>query len=139
MITIEHESMSGAFSKIHVRDAPSHFILHEFHDTDEGDPHDHPFDIEVTILKGGYVDFRYDVTNGDADRIERHVGDTFTIHACAVHRIVGLLHGPCLTLATYGPWVQEPGFWRFDHGGAMRRQHNSSEWVRMPHRIAQEG
>lgn len=138
MITIEHEAMSGAFTKIHVRDAPSHFILHELHSSDEGDSHDHPFCIDVTILRGGYMEERYN-RRGDFETIERRPGDSFTIPHDAIHRITRLLDGPCMTLATYGPWVQEPGFWRFDHGGAMRRQHNSSEWVRMPHKIAQEG
>ena len=138
MITIEHEAMSGAFTKIHVRDAPSNFILHEFHARDEGDAHDHPFSIDVTVLRGGYVEERFDRC-GNSHTIERKAGDSFTIPHDAIHRIIGLPTGYCMTLATYGPWVQEPGFWRFDHGGASRRQHNSSEWVRMPHRIAQEG
>lgn len=133
MITIEHEAMSGAFTKIHVRDAPSHFILHEFHGADEGDMHDHPFDIEVTVLRGGYQEFRFENEDDKwvGTLIYRRPGDSFMIPATAIHRIVGLLDGPCLTMATYGPKVQEPGFWRFDHGVAMRRQWNSDQWVRM--------
>ena len=130
MITIEHESMSGAFSKIHVRDAPSHFILHEFHAADEGHPHDHPFDIDVTILKGGYIERRYDTETGAYEEIARHVGDGFTIPANAVHRITSLFEDKCMTLATYGPWLQQPGFWRFDNG-PERRQWDSDEWVPM--------
>lgn len=130
MTTIEHEAMSGVFTKIHVRDAPSHFILHEFHASDEGDAHDHPFDIDVTILKGGYIERRYDPKTGESQAIARHVGDSFTIPANAVHRITSLFEDRCMTLATYGPRQQQPGFWRFDNG-PERRQWDSTEWVTM--------
>ena len=130
MTQVWFESMNEVFHKMHVSDAPPSFILHEFTGPDDGDPHDHPFDIEVTILRGGYVEDRYHTRSGAAQIIERLPGDTFMILATDVHRITRLLAGPCLTMATYGPWVQEPGFWRFDHGGAMRRQHNLQEWVR---------
>ena len=91
MITIEHEAMSGAFTKIHVRDAPANFILHEFHARDEGDAHDHPFSIDVTILRGGYVEERFD-QRGNSHTIERKAGDSFTIPHDAIHRIIGLTY-----------------------------------------------
>lgn len=127
---IDFESMNRGFHKVHVHNAPPDFILHQFTEPDNGDPHDHPFDINVTILQGGYIEWRYDPVTGASEEIERNPGDSFVIPATAVHRIVRLLDGQCWTLATYGPKVQEPGFWQWDHGGAMRRQHDKQEWVR---------
>lgn len=125
------ESMSGVFHKVHVQDAPSGFILHKFTAPDGGDPHDHPFDIHVTVIEGGYTEERYDPQTGHATIITHERGESFTIPATAIHRIVRL-HGdePCQTLATYGPHVQEVSFWRWRDGQAYRRQHDQQDWIR---------
>lgn len=128
MREVKFESMSGVFHKIHVQGAPSCFVLHEFTGPDEGDPHDHPFDIEVTILKGGYIERIWSIEGHHAD-FHRVPGDSFTIPHDRIHRIVALMDGPCLTLASYGPWVRDSGFWQFRGDGSWRKPWNG-DWVK---------
>lgn len=123
------ESMSGVFHKVHIGDCPPNIILHTFTGPDTGYAHDHPFDIHITVIDGGYDEHRFDPQTGDVTLYERRRGDQFTIKATDVHRIVRLLNDrPCQTLATYGPHVQKNGFWRWENGFAERRDHDG-EWT----------
>ncbi|MDB6454748.1 hypothetical protein [Falsirhodobacter sp. 20TX0035] len=125
-IAVEFETMSGVFHKMHLRDLPSRAILHWFTGADEGNAHDHPFDIDILILMGGYVE-RVWQPDGTYEDITRSIGDKFITSADKIHKIIELLDGPCLTIATYGPGVKAAGFWRWIDGKAQRRDWNG-EW-----------
>lgn len=126
-MNIEFERMSDVFWKIHLKDLG--LILHRFWGPDMGDAHDHPFDIHITILEGGYAE-RVWLPDGSSERHVRQPGDQFVTPATKIHRIEHLLDGPCLTLTSYGPKVQEPGFWKWEDGVAYRRQWDG-EWSRI--------
>lgn len=126
------ESMSGVFHKMHLSELPPSAILHHFTGPDEGDPHSHPFDIDVLILMGGYIERIYDPANGSFAEHHRRPGDRFTITAARVHRIHSLPDGPCLTLATYGPTVQKAGFHWWDERGPLHRYWDETEFQRWP-------
>lgn len=124
-MNVEFESMNNVFKKFHLKDHG--LILHRFWGPDEGDPHDHNFDIHITILEGGYAE-RVWQRDGSNERHVRKPGDQFVTAHDKIHRIEALLDGPCLTLTSYGPKVQEPGFWRWIDGVAQRRQWDG-DWL----------
>ena len=124
---VEFETMSWAFQKYHLRGNPTNLILHRFYYPDEGDPHDHPFDIATVILEGGYVEELYEPETGTFVYETHNPGDKFLIPTNKIHRIINLPNGPCLTATIYGPKTQEAGFWKWDQGKAYRRNWNG-EW-----------
>lgn len=120
------ESMHEHFHKWHL--TPSGRIMHWLNAPDSGDPHDHPFDIEIEILYGAYTEEIWS-RNGNTVFFTRNRGDRFTIRAKHIHRIVQLHAGECFILCRYGVKVQEPGFYRREDKKLLRRQHDKEEWI----------
>lgn len=118
-MNIEFEAMSGAFHKWHLKDHG--LILHKFWHPDGGDPHDHNFDIHITVIENGYIERVWQL-DGDYDDFYRKPGDQFITAHDKIHRIIDLPNGPAQTIARYGPKVQEPGFYRWIDGKMQRRQ-----------------
>lgn len=126
-MTVTYEKMADFFHKLHLGDGS---VLHVFTDHDHGDPHDHPWDFDSEVLIGGYVEEIFDPETGEVEVVERLPGQPFYVPFHRVHRIVALLEPVTVTLIWPGPHIQQPGFWQFRDGGAFRRQHDSTEWVR---------
>ena len=116
-----HEPMSAVFAKFHLS-RPC--VLHVLSAPDTGEPHDHPFALDITILRGGYVEEVVDTRDWSMIEVTRLPGATFRIKADHVHRIVRLLDGECWTAAEYGPWQRPSGFSRWADGQAERRVWN---------------
>lgn len=116
-----HELMSAAFHKWHLEPGA---VLHRFTAPDEGEHHDHPFSLDIEVLTGGYVEEVLDPATCTTWLVERLPGAAFTIGPDHVHRIVQLLAPECWTVARYGEWVRDSGFWRVKDGRAERRQHD---------------
>jgi len=123
------ERMSRAFTKYHLDDGR---VLHRFrHPEPHANPHDHPWSFETTILDGGYID---EVFHVDADgswhseRVHRQPGETYSVDATHIHRIVALPTGECWTLVRSGQNERETRFWRFRDAVQWRVWH-SRKWV----------
>lgn len=124
-INVEH--MNGNFHKVHLLDLG--LVLHRFLGPDAcEEPHDHPFDITVTVLEGGYVEHIY-ALDGKHTVHHRHVGDTFTIPHDRIHCIADLPEGTAQTIASYGPFLRPSGFWKWEDSVPLRRQWDRDEWV----------
>lgn len=121
------EEMSGVFHKTHIPELG--IIIHRFWGPDNGDPHDHNFDIEITVIENGYIERVWQLDGSHTDH-HRKPGDSFVTAHDKIHRIIELPNGPAQTITRYGPKVQEPGFYRFVDGVAYRRQWNEQEWVK---------
>ena len=133
MITVREEVMNEFFRKAFIDGVVPNetLIYHIFSGPENGDFHDHPFDIQIRVVHGGYAE---EVLGQDGYiRKENHVaGDQFTIKAEHIHRIVAMTSDGCVTEVKYGPKTQEPGFWRVDEDGIwIRRQWNEEEWKRV--------
>lgn len=101
--------------------------IHHFTAPDLGDFHDHPFDIEVQILRGCYME---EVVAPTLDHVSFNwwsAGDRFIILADHIHRIAELTRGPVTTLATYGPWQRKSRFWRF--GDKIEVRDYDGDWA----------
>lgn len=108
-------------------------VIHHFTQADTGDPHDHPFPFDSTILIGGYEEEEYLLhLDGSFDIacLRRLPGASHSVKADTVHRITRLLEGECWTLITPGRKVKEPGFFRFKRGRIYRRDWNG-RWRRL--------
>lgn len=128
MINATFESMSGVFHKVHLSNLPPNAILHTFTGPDTGEPHDHPFSINVTVLAGGYDEAIYPLS-GKPKLVRRRQGDQFIIPFNRIHLIVKLHDDqPCQTIATYGQFRRKSGFWRWVNGRAQRREFDG-DWV----------
>lgn len=85
--------------------------LHEILRSDlDHDPHDHPWSFVTVILRGGYMEARYDT--------ERHCiayqwhgpGSILHRRATDLHKLTLAPDEPCWTLFITGPWRQHWGF-----------------------------
>ncbi len=112
-----YERMSPTFWKIRLT---LNTALHFLEGPDHGNPHDHPFDITSTVMKGGYIEEVFDV-QGNMRIEHRKVGDTFVIGADHIHRIVELPEDQCVTHAVYHEWQRPFRIWRFENGVAEWR------------------
>ena len=130
------ETMREGFAKYHLNPDgaqpwPFRPVYHHLTTPDEGWPHDHPFDIDVYVVSGWYIERVWQQHNEGAwyyrDR-KRQKGDAFTIDAEAIHEIIQISVGGCWTHAVYGPWKRHTRFWRFDAQGATSRQWDETEY-----------
>lgn len=128
---IRQEVMSPAFTKFHL-DGPWPFepVVHRFSDIDRGDCHDHPWGFASFVMHGGYVEEVYDPQRGLIGEVTRKPGDSFSIEATHIHRIIHLPEGECWTLILPGPWERVSRFWQFRDGAAWSRAWNETEWTR---------
>lgn len=127
---VEFERMRDGFDKVHVHEAPSNFILHRL-TKPEHEFHDHPFDLDIIVLEGSYVEevVEFYGSRWHVRTITRYQGDRFTIAHDHVHRLIGFPQGSALTMATYGPFVRKSGFWELRGlDGAYRRVHDEATW-----------
>jgi hypothetical protein len=123
------ERMSRAFTKYHLDDGR---VLHRFrHPEPDANPHDHPWPFETTILDGGYIDEVFHV-DADGSWHSEHVhwqpGETYSVDATHIHRIVALPKGECWTIVRSGQNERETRFWRFLDAVKWRVWH-SRKWV----------
>lgn len=131
MITIEEERMSDSFVKYHIRGLPIAAVLHHFTDVDRGDPHDHPWPFQSTILSGGYTEEVFLKSIGASFIERREVGNSFVVPAQRIHRITELHTGDCWTLILPGPEEQKSGFWQFREDGVYHRYWDSQDWIKV--------
>lgn len=125
---IEIEKLSDSFTKYHVRDAPFYQVYHHFTAPDMGDFHDHPFDMQIEVKKGSYIEERLIDGTYFIETIYRKQGDRFTIPAKAIHKIIELPDGECWTSMIPGLHCQDWGFYRFENGQAFRRNWDEKEF-----------
>lgn len=118
------EQLGPHFTKFFI--APNKAI-HHFSAPDTGDFHDHPFDIEVRVLEGKYMEEVMRPGFTQPIRLTHYKGSFFVIRANHIHRTIDLFDGPCTTYATYGPWQRKSRFWRFGEK-VERRDYDQTEW-----------
>jgi hypothetical protein len=116
------EKMSDIFIKHHM---DHNLVFHQMLGPDVGDPHDHPWSFETTILRGGYAEEIYFPNSGgrgwSMTVAHRRPGDRFRVDARTIHRIIDLPEGECWTMVTPQPAEREWKYWRFDEFGARSR------------------
>jgi hypothetical protein len=127
------EIMNDVFRKIHIKGFPFDAVIHEFTEIDKGEtPHDHPFSFTSHVLFGSYVETRYFI-NPDGSWcckvFHRQEGDSFTVEADCIHKIIALPQGVCYTMIRPMQWNKEPGFYRFNDNGILYRQWNQDEFT----------
>ena len=124
--TIRHEPMSEIFDKYHIQGLKVPVVIHHFKEPEheDADPHDHPCDMDITILDGAYIEKRFP----SGEIIHRDKGDSFTIKSTDIHLIIGMSIGGCTTLMLPKEKVREPGFWRFEGDKAYFRQWDWDEF-----------
>lgn len=105
------EVMSRHFTKFHLGRG---FALHRFEHVDPGPPHDHPCDF-TTLILAPYVEDIYAIhaAGWTCARVTRGTGETHTVAAATIHKIVALPGGESWTLVHYGPHVRTTRFYRF--------------------------
>ena len=121
--TIRHEPMSDIFHKYHIENFGVDAVLHEFlkAEPEDADAHDHPFDFTIFVLKGSYTEIIWEevwerqVYGVYYPRtIKRSAGESFSVDAETIHKIVNVSTGGCKTLMLPGPATRKSGFWKFD-------------------------
>lgn len=131
-----HEQMGPHFAKVHINpnnelDWPIQPVVHDLRGPDYGDPHDHPWSFTTHIIYGGYIEevFIPLPSGGVAvETVERLEGQSYTIEASHIHRIVSLLKERCFTISIYGKPERDVSFYRFNDGQRLKRFHNCSHW-----------
>jgi hypothetical protein len=132
MIEVRAERMSDAFVKFHLSNLPPYAVMHEFTAPDNGDPHDHPFSADITVVSGGYVEEVFDLATGASGTIERKPGDSFRNDAGKIHRIIALPTGRCLTLFVPGEHERTPGFYQWRDGKPWHRFWHDQDFTPLP-------
>jgi len=132
MAHLEHEIMSEAFEKWHIRGiGDNNKALHVFTQPDNGYAHNHPFDFTTHILEGSYIEEVWHISKDTGKyfsvEIERKAGTMHKVHANTIHLITEIPQGKCITLCTYGEWKQQPGFYKFENGKAYYKQWNETD------------
>jgi hypothetical protein len=94
---------------------------HRFSVVESGRPHDHPFELEIYIPRGGggYVEEAFTVHDDgswSSQFIERAAGSTFVLPATHIHRIVELKAIPVWTHVITGRWERDWRFWHLVEG-----------------------
>lgn len=119
--SVRTERMSHAFTKYHLRGFPFDGVIHKFTEPDQGDPHDHPFGFNTFIVKGSYIERRWDISTGAFHDTHRLRGESFFIKASTVHQIISLPEGECWTFILPEQWERKPGFYKFIDGQMLHR------------------
>lgn len=132
MMEVRHERMGPHFNKFHLSGLPDYAVLHEFTAPDHGDPHDHPFQADIVVVSGGYVEEVFDLDTGRSRTIERKPGESFHNAAGKIHRIIALPTGRCLTLFVPGPHERTPGFYQWRDGKPWHRFWHNPEFAPLP-------
>ena len=126
------ESMSAIFTKYYFQLGKFPITLHHFTAPDASDPHDHPYGFTATVIAGGYMEERWHSSSRGwgYEMYRRHAGDTFTVAATDIHRIVELSEGECVTAIRWHDEVprRESKVWQFTNGKAQWRFWWSEEW-----------
>lgn len=116
---IKELKLSEEFTKYHLdlsKEGWEHYqpLLHHFTGPDKGDPHDHPFDMKIYILKGWYIEKVYNRYGIISRGVKHEQGEVFTIKSEHIHKIIHVSEH-CWTLAIPQPCVERVwGFWNFD-------------------------
>lgn len=113
--------MSDSFTKYHLNGFPFDGVIHKFTEPDNGDPHDHPFAFNTFIVKGSYIERRWDVNTGEFHDTHRTRGESFLVEASTVHQIIALPEGECWTFILPERWERKSGFYRFADGETLHR------------------
>lgn len=123
------ETLHEGFTKYHLNSDgeegwPLRPVLHRFTLPDVGYPHDHPFDIDVHVLIGSYIEEIYEIIDHMTwyiTLVERKHGDRFIIPASRIHKMVRLPEGECWTCCEYGIKTRDTRFWRYEDGQIQSR------------------
>jgi len=131
-LSIRAERLSREFKKHHIVGLPFLASFNEFSAPDTGDPHDHPFDFITHILDGGYTERIYNIDeqgNVSTSDIERLPGTSHYVKATAIHQIIHLPAGHCVTMMIpQSGHVRATCFYRFIDGRAFRRLWNKRKF-----------
>lgn len=86
-------------------------------------PHDHPFRMEISILRGGYLEEVFDLDHPEAppNRIERKEGGRFVNEASTIHRILHLTAPEVWTQVWLGQPERSAGEYQFRDGKVLHR------------------
>lgn len=108
-------------------------VLHHFTSPDPEDAHYHchPFDIDVHVTKGPYLEeicTPIDGTSWRVERVFREHGARFIIGAETIHRLIELPEGESWTFCQYGPRRRRERSWRLEGGRVQYRLFGKSEW-----------
>ena len=125
-VRLEHEKMNEGFEKFHIRGLmyqgnPFYAVIHHFTGPDEGDPHDHPFGMDITLLKGEQLERIFWKKNDGTWRdklFHRHEGSSRYVQANTIHRIESLPDGECYTLMMPDWHEQRWGSWILNEDGS---------------------
>lgn len=128
-VSIRTEKMNDVFSKVFVEGLPFPVIYHIFTGVETGDPHDHPFDIYVTVRSGWYEENIYHA-EGYIVPVRRDTGDAFVVPAARIHQITAMAPEGCVTEVRYGPHKRISRFWQFRDDGPWSRAWNETEWTK---------
>ncbi len=92
--------------------------LHRFHAPDFDDaPHSHPWEwARSFVLTGGYIERRFDTTNGDVKYTQLGPGNLSRIDPSTFHVIERLVGQETWTLFSTGPKTGKWGFWDAERG-----------------------
>ena len=134
-LSIIEEIMSNEFTKNHIlglvdeKGKPLDAVIHTFTGIDKGDPHDHPYEFQSTILSGWYIEEYYSPHKPSISWTRCRVkGEKFTVSYNHIHKIIDISPNGCNTIILPQDKIQEPGFWKFENGKAYRRQWNETEF-----------
>lgn len=130
MLDLREERMGHHFTKWHIGGLPRSAVIHRFSETDNGDPHDHPWGFTSFVIHGGYVEQVFQL-DGTSQLIHREPGQSFYIPAQHIHRIVDLPAGECTTIILPGEHEQTSGFYQFREDGAYHRYWDQPDFQRM--------
>lgn len=138
---VEVENMGDHFRKLHLQPGASERVtLHHFTAPDSGDPHDHPYDFTTLVLSGGYVEEVWEpvLPDGWGGSVEwnkklffRAPGTSHRVASAAVHRIVSLPAGECVTAVVWhdaGVERREVRYWKPWAFPVVSRQHDEDHW-----------
>lgn len=106
--------------------------VHRFTGADgpDSDPHDHPFGMDIEILRGGYVEQVFDLArpHDPPQEIERREGDKFRNESGTIHRILWLTAPETWTVLRLGPVEREWGSYQFRPDGVWHRVGAQGDW-----------
>jgi len=132
-LSVSPEKLSRVFKKYHIKGLPFSASFNEFSAPDTGDPHDHPFDFMTHILSGGYTERIYsidDLGKVEVKDVERMPGTSHLVKATAIHQIIHLPEGHCITLMVpQSGHIRATCFYRFVDGKAYRRLWNKRKFL----------
>lgn len=126
-LTLRSEQMNADFVKWHVDGMRVPAVIHRL-GVDLGAPHDHPFGFTSFVICGGYREEVFIPEYGSIGYLLHLPGESFTVKAGHIHRIVELIDGECWTLIVPGSHERTPGFYEWREGQCFHRFWHEAEF-----------